>query len=125
MLEVLKAFSSCAALIISVYAFGVIVLNNGKIKLGIKDIASILIVCILNTICFVYLDGTTKTIFTFIVYALLYVLVFNTQFLKSIFSGIIYMILLIIPDLILLGVITKVLNLSKDYCYGSIKSDVK
>lgn len=124
MLEVLKAFSSCAALIISVYAFGVIVLNNGKIKLGIKDIASILIVCILNTICFVYLDGTTKTIFTFIVSALLYVLVFNTQFLKSIFSGIIYMILLIIPDLILLGVITKVLNLSKDYCYSTFAGSI-
>ena len=124
MLEVLKAFSSCAALIISVYAFGVIVLNNDKIKLGIKDIISIFIVCILNTICFVHLDGTTKTIFTFIVYALLYVLVFNTQFLKSIFSGIIYMILLIIPDLITLGFVTKVLNVSKEYCYNHLAGSI-
>lgn len=120
MLEVLKAFSSCAALIISVYAFGVIVLNNDKIKLGIKDIASILIVCILNTICFVYLDGTTKTIFTFIVYALLYVLIFNTQFLKSIFSGIIYMILLIIPDLITLGISINILGIDKSYFYENL-----
>lgn len=124
MLEVLKAFSSCAALIISVYGFGVIVLNDGKIKLGIKDIISIFIVCILNTICFVHLDGTTKTIFTFIVYALLYVLVFNTQFLKSIFSGIIYMILLIIPDLIALGFVTKVLNVSKEYCYNHLAGSI-
>ena len=124
MLEVLKAFSSCAALIISVYAFGVIVLNDGKIKLGIKDIASILIVSILNTICFIHLDGTTKTIFTFIVYALLYVLVFNTQFLKSIFSGIIYSLLTIIPDLIALGFVTKVLNVSKEYCYNHLAGSI-
>lgn len=124
MLEVLKAFSSCAALIISVYAFGVIVLNDGKIKLGIKDIISILIVCILNTICFVHLDGTTKTVFTLIVYALLYVLIFNTQFLKSIFSAIIYSLLTIIPDLIILGVITKILNMSKEYCYSTFAGSV-
>ena len=120
MLEGLKAFSSCAALIISVYAFGVIVLNNGKIKLGIKDIASILIVCILNTICFVHLDGTTKTIFTFIVYALLYVLVFNTQFLKSIFSSIIYSLLTIIPDLITLGISINILGIDKSYFYENL-----
>lgn len=120
MLEVLKAFSSCAALIISVYAFGVIVLNNGEIKLGIKDIASILIVCILNTICFVHLDGTTKTIFTFIVYALLYVLVFNTQFLKSIFSSIIYSLLTIIPDLITLGISINILGIDKSYFYENL-----
>lgn len=119
-MEVLKAFSSCAALIISVYAFGVIVLNNGKIKLGIKDIASILIVCILNTICFVHLDGTTKTIFTFIVYALLYVLVFNTQFLKSIFSSIIYSLLTIIPDLITLGISINILGIDKSYFYENL-----
>ena len=120
MLEVLKAFSSCAALIISVYAFGVIVLNDGKIKLGIKDIISIFIVCILNTICFVHLDGTTKTIFTFIVYALLYVLVFNTQFLKSIFSGIIYSLLTIIPDLITLGISINILGIDNSYFYENL-----
>ena len=125
MLEVLKAFSSCAALIISVYGFGVIVLNDGKIKLGIKDIISIFIVCILNTICFVHLDGTTKTIFTFIVYALLYVLIFNTQFLKSIFSSIIYSLLTIIPDLITLGFVTKVLNVSKEYCYDQLAGSIR
>ena len=124
MLEVLKAFSSCAALIISVYAFGVIVLNDGKIKLGIKDIASILIVSILNTICFIHLDGTTKTIFTLIVYALLYVLIFNNQFLKSVFSAIIYSLLTIIPDLIILGVITKILNMSKEYCYSTFAGSI-
>ena len=38
MLEVLKAFFSCTALIISVYAFGVIILNQGKINKKYKDI---------------------------------------------------------------------------------------
>ena len=40
MLEILKAFFSCTALIISVYAFGVIIFNKGKINKTFKDIIS-------------------------------------------------------------------------------------
>lgn len=115
MLEVLKAFFSCTALIISVYAFGVIILNQGKINKTYKDIISFIIICILNTIIFIYFEGTFKTILTCFIYALLLKLIFNSEWLKSIFSSIIYMILLIIPDLITLIFATKIFGIDKIY----------
>lgn len=118
MLEILKAFFSCTALIISVYAFGVIIFNKGKINKTYKDIISFIIICILNTIIFKYFDGTAKTILTCLVYALLLKLIFNSEWLKSIFSSIIYMMLLIIPDLITLIFATKIFGMSKEYCYS-------
>ena len=86
-MEVLKAFFSCMAMMVSVYAFGVIVLNKEKIKITYKDIIVFLAVCILNTIFFMYLNDTSKTIFTLLAYALLYKYIFNTNSLKSIFSS--------------------------------------
>ncbi len=124
MLEVLKAFFSCTALIISVYAFGVIILNQGKINKKYKDIISFIVICILNTIVFIYFEGTFKTILTCFIYALLLKLIFNSEWLKSIFSSIIYMMLLIIPDLIMLGFITKILNISKEYCHNHIAGSI-
>ena len=115
MLEVLKAFFSCTALIISVYAFGVIILNQGKINKTYKDIISFIIICILNTIVFIYFEGTSKTILTCFIYALLLKLIFNSEWLKSIFSSIIYVILLIIPDLITLIIATKIFGIDKIY----------
>lgn len=115
MLEVLKAFFSCTALIISVYAFGVIILNQGKINKKYKDIISFIVICILNTIIFIYFEGTFKTILTCFIYALLLKLIFNSEWLKSIFSSIIYVILLIIPDLITLIIATKIFGIDKIY----------
>ena len=112
-MEVLKAFFSCMAMMVSVYAFGVIVLNKEKIKITYKDIIVFLAVCILNTIFFMYLNDTSKTIFTLLAYALLYKYIFNTNSLKSIFSSIVYIILLIIPDLLTLTIITKIFKIGR------------
>ena len=124
MLEVLKAFFSCTALIISVYAFGVIILNQGKINKTYKDIISFIIICILNTIIFIYFEGTFKTILTCFIYALLLKLIFNSEWLKSIFSSIIYAILTIIPDTITLVFTTKILGISKEYCHTYIAGSI-
>lgn len=112
------------AMMVSVYAFGVIVLNKEKIKITYKDIIAFLAVCILNTIFFMYLNGTSKTIFTLLAYALLYKYIFNTNSLKSIFSSIVYIILLIIPDLLTLTIITKIFNISKEYCHNYIAGSI-
>lgn len=124
MWEILKAFFSCMAMIVSVYAFGVIILNDGKVKLTYKDAIISIIVCILNTIFFIYLKGTTKTIFTLLVYALLYKYIFNSNSLKSIFSSILYVILLIIPDLLTLTIFTNILNISKEYYHNYIAGSI-
>lgn len=112
------------AMMVSVYAFGVIVLNKEKIKITYKDIIVFLAVSILNTIFFMYLNGTSKTIFTLLAYALLYKYIFNTNSLKSIFSSIVYIILLIIPDLLTLTIITKIFNISKDYYHIHVAGSV-
>lgn len=124
MWEILKAFFSCMAMIVSVYAFGVIILNDGKVKLTYKDAIISIIVCILNTIFFIYLKGTTKTIFTLLVYALLYKYIFNSNSLKSIFSSILYVILLIIPDLLVLGFATTILDVCKEYYYSTFAGSI-
>ena len=124
MLEILKAFFSCTALIISVYAFGVIIFNKGKINKTFKDIISFIIICILNAIVFLYFNGTTKTILTCLVYALLLKLIFNSEWLKSIFSSIIYAILTIIPDIITLIFATKIFGMSKEYYHIHIAGSI-
>lgn len=124
MLEVLKTFLTSIILNVSVYAFGIIILNNGKIKITIKEILIFLMACILHTLDVLYLNGTGKTIIFIVIFALLLKLSFNTGYLKSIFSSIIYIVLLIIPDLITLIFTTQVLNIDKDYCYSTFAGSI-
>ncbi len=124
MLEVLKTFLTSIILNVSVYAFGIIILNNGKIKITIKEILIFLIACILHTLDVLYLNGTGKTIIFIVIFALLLKLSFNTGYLKSIFSSIIYIVLLIIPDLITLIFTTQVLKIDKDYCYSTFAGSI-
>lgn len=124
MLEVLKTFLTSIILNVSVYAFGIIILNNGKIKITIKEILIFLMACILHTLDVLYLNGTGKTIIFIVIFALLLKLSFNTGYLKSIFSSIIYIVLLIIPDLITLIFTTQVLKIDKDYCYSTFAGSI-
>ena len=124
MLELLKTFLTSIPLTISIYIFGIIIFNKGKIKVTIKDIILIFIACILQTLDVILLKGTAKTIVLMLIFAGLLKLSFNTGYLKSIFSSIIYMMLLIIPDLLVLGVITQILKISKEYCYSTFAGSV-
>ncbi len=124
MLEVLKTFLTSIILNVSVYAFGIIILNNGKIKITIKEILIFLMACILHTLDVLYLNGTGKTIIFIVIFALLLKLSFNRGYLKSIFSSIIYIVLLIIPDLITLIFTTQVLKIDKDYLYSSFAGSI-
>lgn len=98
MLEVLKTFFNCSILVISVYIFGIIIFNNGKFKLTFKDIIAIIICSALHTIAFILLKGTEKTILSMLSFGLLIKLSFDKGNMRSIFSGIVYMLLLIIPS---------------------------
>ena len=124
MLEVLKTFLTSIILNVSVYAFGIIIFNKGKIKITIKEILIFLMACILHTLDVLYLNGTGKTIIFIVIFALLLKLSFNTGYLKSIFSSIIYIVLLIIPDLITLIFTTQVLKIDKDYCYSTFAGSI-
>ena len=125
MLEVLKIFFSSIFMMISVHAFGFITTSKEQRKpIKLVSVLILLLFSILYTLIYITFKGTIKSITICLIYALYVYTSFDRNISKSIFSGIIYMILLIIPDLILLGVITKVLNLSKEYCYSTFAGSI-
>lgn len=124
MLEVLKIFLTSIPLTISIYIFGIIIFNKGKIKITFKDVILLFIACILQTADVMFLKGTEKTIILMLIFALLLKLTFNTGYIKSIFSGIVYMIILILPDLLTLILITQVVKIDKDYCYSTFAGSI-
>ena len=125
MLEVLKIFFSSIFMMISVHAFGFITTSKEQRKpIKLVSVLILLLFSILYTLIYITFKGTIKSITICLIYALYVYTSFDRNISKSIFSGIIYMILLIIQDLILLGVITKVLNLSKEYCYSTFAGSI-
>lgn len=124
MLEVLKTFFNCSILVISVYIFGIILFNNGKFKLTFKDIIAIIVCSVLHTTAFILLKGTEKTILSMLSFALLIELSFNTGYIKSIFSSILYSLLTIIPDLMILGFVTQLLNVTKESYYSEFAGSI-
>lgn len=117
---------SSTLLILTLYIFGRIVIVNRRHKNMMVDILIVIGISLLSFIVFKYPSGTTKTIITCLLYASLFFCIFNIKLSKSIFTSIVYVILLVIPDLIVtLGVI---LIVGKEYFYenfaGSILSNV-
>lgn len=117
---------SSTLLILTLYTFGRIVIVNRRHKNIMIDILIILCFILLNILVFKYTTGTIKTIITCLLYASLFFCIFKIKLSKSIFTSIVYVILLVIPDLIVtLGVI---LIVGKEYFYekfaGSIFSNI-
>lgn len=116
-------------MIITVYYFGQIILNNEfKIKKLLKTWLIFLTAIILHTIIYLYTDGIIKTLLLCILYSLFLSLIFKTSYWKSSLMSIIYTLLMIIPDLLTLADAIYIFNVSKDFCYenltGSIISNI-
>lgn len=116
-------------MIITVYYFGQIILNNEfKIKKLLKTWLIFLTAIILHTIIYLYTDGIIKTLLLCILYSLFLSLIFKTSYWKSSLMSIIYTLLMIIPDLLTLAGGIYIFNVSKDFCYenltGSIISNI-
>lgn len=117
---------SSTLLILTLYTFGRIVIVNRRHKNIMIDIFIILGFILLNILVFKYTTSTAKTITTCLLYASLFFCIFKIKLSKSIFTSIVYVIMLVIPDLIVtLGVI---LIVGKEYFYeelaGSLLSNV-
>ena len=105
-------------MMISVHVFGLVTSKEeSKKNIKLKNILILILFAILHTIAYLYLKGTYKTVILSTIYAIYFYIVFDKKVYKSIFSGIIYMILLIIPDLFTLVFATKILGISKEYYY--------
>lgn len=113
-------------MIITVYYFGQIILNNEfKIKKLLKTWLIFLIAIVLHTIIYLYTDGIIKTLLLCILYSLFLSLIFKTSYWKSSLMGIIYTLIMIIPDLVVTLTLAIIFGKQKFYLIfaGSIFSN--
>ena len=106
---------SSTLLILTLYIFGRIVIVNRRHKNIMIDILIILGFILLNILVFKYTKGTIKTIITCLLYASLFFCIFNIKLSKSIFTSIVYVILLIIPDLLIYFISIYVFRIGREY----------
>lgn len=103
-------------MIITVYYFGQIILNNEfKIKKLLKTWLIFLTAIILHTIIYLYTDGIIKTLLLCILYSLFLSLIFKTSYWKSSLMSIIYTLIMIIPDLAVTLTLTIIFGKQKIY----------
>lgn len=117
MLEIFKLLLSSTLLILTLYIFGRIVIVDRKQKNILIEILILMGFIIINILVFKYTKGTLKTITTCLLYASLLYLIFDIQFSKAIFTSIAYVILLVIPELLTLGVAVYIFKISKETIY--------
>lgn len=116
-------------MMISVHVFGLVTSKEkSKKNIKLKNILILILFAILHTIINLYLDSSIKTLAICLLYTMYFYIIFDKKVYKSIFSSVLYIILLIIPDLLTLTIITKILNMSKE-CYhihivGSILGNI-
>ena len=113
---------SSTLLILTLYIFGRIVIVNRRHKNIMIDVLILLGFILLNILVFKYTTGTIKTIITCLLYSSLFFSIFKIKLSKSIFTSIVYVILLIIPDLLTLVRAIYIFRVSKEVYYSNIAS---
>lgn len=113
---------SSTLLILTLYIFGRIIIVNRRHKNIMIDVLILLGFILLNILVFKYTTGTIKTIITCLLYSSLFFCIFNIKLSKSVFTSIVYVILLVIPDLLILSTAIYILGISKEYYYSVIAS---
>lgn len=113
---------SSTLLILTLYIFGRIVIVNRRHKNIMIDVLILLGFILLNILVFKYTTGTIKTIITCLLYSSLFFSIFKIKLSKSIFTSIVYVILLIILDLLTLVGAIYIFRVSKEVYYSNIAS---
>lgn len=115
---------SSTLLILTLYIFGRIIIVNRRHKNIMIDVLILLGFILLNILVFKYTTGTIKTIITCLLYSSLFFSIFKIKLSKSIFTSIVYVILLVIPDLLILSTAIYILGISKEYYYSDFASSL-
>lgn len=125
-----KIFSAyiCAILIIitlSIFKF-IIIGKDGSClsKLNFKKIIVIILAININALLSLYTGNVAKTILTCLLYTLIFNRVFEINFDKAIILSIMFITVLLIPDLIVLGTGVNVLNIDKSYFYSNVAGSI-
>lgn len=115
---------SSTLLILTLYTFGRIIIVNRRHKNIMIDVLILLGFILLNILVFKYTTGTIKTIITCLLYSSLFFSIFKIKLSKSVFTSIVYVILLVIPDLLILSTAIYILGISKEYYYSDFASSL-
>lgn len=115
---------SSTLLILTLYTFGRIIIVNRRHKNIMIDVLILLGFILLNILVFKYTTGTIKTIITCLLYSSLFFCIFNIKLSKSVFTSIVYVFLLVIPDLLILSTAIYILGISKEYYYSDFASSL-
>ena len=115
---------SSTLLILTLYTFGRIIIVNRRHKNIMIDVLILLGFILLNILVYKYTTGTIKTIITCLLYSSLFFSIFKIKLSKSIFTSIVYVILLVIPDLLILSTAIYILGVSKEYYYSDFASSL-
>lgn len=124
MLEIFKLLLSSTLLILTLYIFGRIVIVDKKQKNTLIEVLILIGFIIINILVFKYTKGTLKTITTCLLYASLLYLIFDIKFSKAIFTSIVYVILLVIPELLTLVGAIYIFGVSKEIVYESLPGSI-
>jgi len=106
---------SSTLLILTLYTFGRIIIVNRRHKNIMIDVLILLGFILLNILVYKYTTGTIKTIITCLLYSSLFFSIFKIKLSKSIFTSIVYVILLIIPDLLIYVISIYVFRIGSEY----------
>lgn len=110
---------------LSISVFGLVTTKkNYRDIIKFKNFLLLILFSIAYTIIYTYAVGTTKSILVCFLYAVYIYIAFKSSISKSIFSGIIYMMLLLIPDLFILLLLTRVFGMSKSIYYSAFAGSI-
>ena len=128
MLQIISVWIGIFIMGICEIIFAKIILQE-KIKISKIELIAILIISsIAYTLNNLYLYGTIKTLLVCLIHVLVFKYIFKINWSKSIFLTIIYVLLLLIPEIIELFIITEVLHIERDFLYnnyaGSLLSNI-
>lgn len=125
MSEVISIFISSIFMVLTTYIFGYIISNKNYHSINkIKVLIILIISATIHTIVFMYLTGMAKTLILCLLYSLILKESFEFEYSKSIFFSIIFSLLMIIPDLITLGSVIYIFDISKEVCYSSLSGSL-
>lgn len=123
MLEIFNALIACLITTITLYIAGTIIFGKSK-NTTLKNIIILIISATIHTITFLYLSGMVKTLFLCLLLTITFKYIFNINISKSIMFSIIYIIILLVPDLLTLFFTTKLLKIPKETIYTNFAGSV-
>jgi len=117
MLKIIEQFVGLFIMMVGVSIFERVTVDKKITISKIKFICLLVIITLIHTATYLNLEGTIKTVVMFLTNMIFGKIAFNISYKKAIFLTFLYMIFLILPDLLVLFFVTKILGLSKEYCY--------